>query len=149
MATAFYREAIIEGISVPVGTPEADILQKAAFAGENVLCRLWRMLIVPAAAAGLWFCFAYWKRGWRALFGREKAADPVTFVWVLLWGLLLSVVLRCAIMAYMEAVVFKIGTYLMYQSTAVPLLGLFSLLGAHEAVGRLRIKKMPEKEQNT
>ena len=30
MATAFYREAIIEGISVPVGTPEADILQKAA-----------------------------------------------------------------------------------------------------------------------
>lgn len=30
MATQFYREAIIEGISVPVGTPEADILQKAA-----------------------------------------------------------------------------------------------------------------------
>ena len=30
MATAFYRDAIIEGISVPVGTPEADILQKAA-----------------------------------------------------------------------------------------------------------------------
>lgn len=140
---------IVRGYEAGTDQPYYNILQKAAFAGEKALCWVWRILNIPAAACGLWFAFAHWKKGWRSLFGKEKQADPVFFIWVLLWGLLLSVVLRCAIMAYMEAVVFKIGTYLMYQSTAVPLLGLFSLLGAHEAVGRLRIKKMPEKEQNT
>lgn len=135
---------IVRGYEEGSNRPYYNILQKAAFAGENVLCRLWRILIVPAAAAGLWFCFAYWKRGWRALFGRKKTADPVTFVWVLLWGLLLSVLLRCGMMAYMEIAVFKIGTYLMYQSTAVPLFGLFGLLGAHALCTGLRHKKGPK-----
>ena len=63
---------------------------------------------------------------------------------MLLWGLLLSVLLRCGMMAYMEIAVFKIGTYLMYQSTAVPLFGLFGLLGAHALCTGLRHKKGPK-----
>ena len=64
------------------------------------------------------------------------------------FSLLLSAVLRCGLMAYMEVTAFRIGTYLMYQSTAVPLLGLFGLLGAHEAFCSLRRFKATKKEKN-
>lgn len=111
-----------------------NLLQEASFLGEKILCWVWRILIVPAVGCGIWFAFAYWKKGFLFLFSKEKQLESVFFVWVLLWGLLLSVILRCAIMAYMEVTVFGIGTYLMYQSTAVPLLGLFGVLGANEAV---------------
>jgi hypothetical protein len=49
-------------------------------------------------------------------------------------------------MAYMEVTAFRIGTYLMYQSTAVPLLGLFGLLGVHELFCSLRRQKAAKKE---
>ncbi len=107
----------------------------------HAVCWVWRVLILPAVACGLWFAFAHWKKGWRFLFSKEKELPSTFFVWVLLWGLLLSVLLRCGMMAYMEVTVFRIGTYLMYQSTAVPLLGLFGLLGVYELCAALRKRK--------
>lgn len=111
--------------------PYYNPLQRAAFFGENLLCWLWRILIVPAVLAGLWSAFRLGKKGFGFLFGRGREMPEEYPLWVLLWGLLLSVLLRCAILAYMEVTVFGIGTYIMYLSTAVPLAGLFGLLGVH------------------
>ena len=130
------------GTDLPYHHPIANLSAHAA-------CWLWRILILPAVACGLWFAFAYWKKGFRYLFSESNTPEPAFFVWVLLWGLLLSAVLRCGLMAYMEGTAFRIGTYLMYQSTAVPLLGLFGLLGVHEAICAPRRRKRAEKEQNT
>lgn len=114
--------------------PYHTLLQRAAFTFETVLCWAWRILVVPACLAGLWMAGAGCKKGFAFLFSRRALCQgqpvPCSYpVWVLLWGLGLSVLLRCAIMAYMEVTVFGIGTYLMYLSTAVPLAGLFGLLG--------------------
>lgn len=130
---------MVRGYAAGTDQPYYNPLQKLAFAGETALCWIWRILGLPAAACGLWFAGRYWKRGFRFLFGKEKTPEATFLLWVLLWGLLLSAVLRCALMAYMEVTAFDIGTYLMYQSTAVPLLGLFGLLGVREAFEILRL----------
>lgn len=137
---------MVRGYAAGTDQPYYNLLQRLAFAGETALCQIWRILILPAAACGLWFAFAYWKKGFRFLFAKAAAPEPGFFVWVLLWGLLLSAVLRCGLMAYMEVTAFRIGTYLMYQSTAVPLLGLFGLLGVHELFCSLRRQKAAKKE---
>ena len=129
------------GTDLPYHHPVANL-------SAHVALWVWRILILPSVACGLRFAFAHGKRGFRFLFSKSRTADPTFFVWVLLWGLLLSAVLRCGLMAYMEVTAFRIGTYLMYQSTAVPLLGLFGLLGAYEAVCALRRSKAAKKEKN-
>lgn len=140
---------MVRGYIAGTDQPYYNALQRLAFLAETGLCWIWRLLILPASACGLWFTFAYWKKGFRYLFSGAHTPEPTFFVWILLWGLLLSAVLRCGLMAYMEVTAFRIGTYLMYQSTAVPLLGLFGLLGMHEAICAPRRRKCAEKEQNT
>ena len=145
----YLKSDIVHGYFEGTDRPYCNPLQRLAFLGETALCWVWRILILPAVACGLWFAFAYWKKGFRFLFSKDRTLQPAFFLWVLLWGLLLSAVLRCGLMAYMEVTAFRIGTYLMYQSTAVPLLGLFGLLGAREAIRTLPRGKAAEKEQNT
>lgn len=48
---------------------------------------------------------------------------------VMLLGVLLSVLLRVALISYVEAVSFQVGTYLLYLSSACPLLLLFAAAG--------------------
>lgn len=122
---------IVRGYVAGTDRPYLNILQQACFAGIDVLMWVWRILILPAAALGLWAAFGSWRKSWRQLFGRAPAADgwQAALGWVLLWGLLLSVLLRCVLVAYMEVTAFGIGTYIMYLAAATPLIGLFGLLG--------------------
>ena len=128
--------------------PYYNLLQRAAFGFEDALCLLWRILILPAVAVGLWMACRGGKNGFALLSGKramcEAERNRAAFaVWVLLWGLLLTALLRCGLMAYMEVTAFNIGTYLMYLSTATPLLGLFGLLGVFALSDGLREKNGP------
>jgi hypothetical protein len=140
---AYLRGDIVRGYMAGTDLP---YYHPIANLSAHAVLWIWRIFILPAAACGLWFAFAYWKKGFRFLFSKTHTPEPAFFVWVLLWGLLLSAVLRCGLMAYMEVTAFHIGTYLMYQSTAVPLLGLFGLLGVHELFCSLRRQKAAKKE---
>ncbi len=136
---------IVHGYAEGTDKAYCNPLQRLAFFGEQVLCWAWRILILPAVAAGLWFAFSGCKRGFAALFGPRRTAvfNGDFWRWVLIWGLGLSALLRCALMAYMEVTVFGIGTYLMYLSTAVPLFGLVGLLGAQQLIQSLVKKENP------
>ncbi len=124
---------IVRGYAAGTDKPYQNPLHKLA---ADVLCWAWRILILPAVAAGLWFAFAGCKKGFGTLFGKKKLFRPdgAFWAWVLVWGLVLSGLLRCALMAYMEVTVFGIGTYLMYVSTAVPLFGLAGFLGVSQMI---------------
>lgn len=133
---AYVKGDIVKGYREGSDQPYYNPLQRAAFLLEKLLCWLWRAYIVVALAAALWWAVAGCRQGFGVLFGRRGAdrADAGFWRWVLIWGTCLSALLRCALMAYMEATVFHIGTYLMYLSTAVPLWGLAGLLGLRQAV---------------
>lgn len=112
-----------EGTDLPYFNPKA-------YALEQALCWLWRCFAAVGTVAGLWLAFARFRQGFAALFGRRRPVElPEVCRWVLVWGLGLSALMRCALMSYMEVTVFHIGTYLMYLSTASPLFGLAGLLG--------------------
>lgn len=102
--------------------------QLAAEAGFTLVRWIFRILIWPA----LFFGFRELVRGGKKLFRtlREKrplAADAL--LPVLLLGLLLSVLLRAAMISYIEYTSFRIGTYLLYLAPAGAVLLLFAAVG--------------------
>ena len=87
----------------------------------------------------LFFGFRELVRGGKKLFRtlREKrplAADAL--LPVLLLGLLLSVLLRAAMISYIEYTSFRIGTYLLYLAPAGAVLLLFAAVGVGRWVER-------------
>ncbi len=130
---------IVRGYAAGTDKPYQNPLHKLA---TDILCWSWRILILPAMALALWAVFSGCRQGFGTVFGPRKdmQANESFWRWVLLCGLLLSGLLRCALMAYMEVTVFDIGTYLMYLSTAVPLFGLSGLLGIKQLTERPAVK---------
>ena len=131
---AFLRADMVRGYVAGTDQPYYNPLQRAVFLAEDALCLLWRVCILPAVLAGLWAACRGGKNGFALLLGKKTACGTESSraafaAWVLLWGLLLTALLRCGLMAYMEVTAFAIGTYLMYLSTAVPLLGVCGALG--------------------
>jgi len=132
--------------------PYYNLLQRMAFTVENNIVWIWRVGIVPALifTVGGVVCSGKKKLGW--LFLKDDISDCKMqavkrerfLVWLLICGMLLSALLRCGIMAYMEVTTFGIGTHLMYLSTATPLLGLAGLSGVKWFCDGLYSKKKSE-----
>ncbi|MDO4566532.1 MAG: hypothetical protein Q4B42_04305, partial [Oscillospiraceae bacterium] len=93
---------------------------------------IYKILIWPALALALFALALDLRAAFREL--KEKKPGIVSARAFMLLGLLLSVVLRVAIVSYVEAVSFMIGTYLLYLSSAGPLLLLFATLGTSAAI---------------
>lgn len=182
---AYLKGDIVHGYQEGTDQPYCNLLQRAAFLAERVLCWVWRVFSLAGLCAGVWWAVAGWRRGMAVLFGRrapgkpeetagrgtpaaqktptEAGAKPAAgqalakgkqappdadfWRWVLVWGLGLSAVLRCALMSYMEVTVFRIGGYLMYLSTAVPLFGLAGLLALRQAA--VAYKEYKEHKEKT
>ncbi len=99
---------------------------------------VYRGLIVPLLLLGLAALFLDLRDAVREL--RAKAPGVVSARAVLLLGVALSAILRVAIVSYVEAVSFQIGTYLLYLSSAGPLLLLFGAYGLFAAADRLLLR---------
>lgn len=93
---------------------------------------VYKILIWPALALALYALVCDIKTAVREL--REKRAGVTTARAVMQLGLLLSVLLRVAIVSYIESASFLIGTYLLYFASACPLLLLFCAVGTLRAV---------------
>lgn len=97
-----------------------------------------RILIWPALFLAFWQLGRDAKQVFQSWRRREKAAGLLPAVLQL--GLLLCVVLRVAMISYVEVSSFGIGTYLMYLSSAAPPLLLFAGLGSAGWLQRLAEK---------
>ncbi len=85
-------------------------------------------MIWPALALALCALARDIKNAAREL--KEKRAGVLTARAIMQLGLLLSVLLRVAIVSYIESASFMIGTYLLYFASAGPLLLMFCAVGA-------------------
>lgn len=97
-----------------------------------------------AAAAPLAFCAAL---VWQVLAVVWRRRHPVDWMlWILQLGLLLCVILRAFMIAYVTVSSFTIGTYVMYLASIHPLLLLFCFVGAVRLAG-LRPKGPRQKKE--
>ncbi len=129
-AQAAYLHASPQAEGFVAGTDQIyyNLPQRLAFGLCDVLTWVYRIAVWPLFAAALarmvWALCAFVRKTVcerRFAFGLLCAA--------VLLGLMLSVLLRVGVAAYMEVAAFHIGTYLMYLSSAAPPLLLFCALG--------------------
>lgn len=138
----FLHSRVQSGYRAGTDQPYYNGVQRLLFLLCDSLIWVYRILVWPLLGVA---AVSLWKSGRKAVArAREGAKAPAEGLSaVLLLGLLLSVLLRIGVAAYMEAAAFGIGTYIMYLSAAGPPL----LLGLAIGLGLLewpRLNKHPE-----
>lgn len=116
--------------------PIVQPFQLDAEAKFSAIRWVYKILIWPCLALALYSLVLDIKGAAREL--KEKRAGAITARAVMQLGLLLSVLLRVAIVSYVETASFMIGTYLLYFASAGPLLLLFCAVGTLSAFTRGR-----------
>lgn len=120
----FLNVRVQEGYEEGTDRPYLNPLQKLAFAGCTVLVWLYRVLIWPGLALGLFAMGRGLVRGVRQ-WKRDKKVPLLLLYGLLSFGLLLSVVLRVFVFAYMDVLSFDYGQYMLYLAGGMPPLLLF------------------------
>ncbi|MEG0912611.1 MAG: hypothetical protein RSD19_04505 [Oscillospiraceae bacterium] len=101
--------------------------ERAAGICFSIISWCYRLLIFPALFLGLKFIFSCIVNSANEL--RKKRFTVNGLFSILLLGLLCSILLRVSIVSYTEATNYLIGTYLLYLSSAGPLILLIASLG--------------------
>lgn len=97
----------------------------------SAITDVYRVFIYVGTALGLLTLVLWLRKAQTAMCG------------VMLLGVALSVLLRVGLVSYIEAVSFKVGTYLLYLSSACPLLLLFAALGTAACAVKIA-QKLPK-----
>lgn len=121
---AFLNGPVQKGYVEGGGTPYYGPVRTAVYAFCDMLCWVYRIIIWPLFAFGLWQCALVLATGVKSL-AKEKKLNMHLLYGIILLGLLLSFFLRLFVAAFMEQASFGIGTYEMYLSGGVPALLLF------------------------
>lgn len=121
---AWLHSPVQQGYVAGTSEPYYGTVQKLCFTLCNILIWIYRVLIWPLLALGLYGMVRAIVRGIRAM-GQKRGLSPALLWGILLLGLLLSFVVRAVVAAYMEVAAFGVGTAIMYLSPALPPLLLF------------------------
>ncbi|MEA4911385.1 MAG: hypothetical protein VB092_02080 [Oscillospiraceae bacterium] len=130
----------LSSYSAKAGTDEADYypFQRVGGTVQIGITWLYRILIWPALAC----FFVDFARRVRAFFRSSAYAfGPQGLLLILLLGILMTILLRVGVVAYVEAVNFHIGTQLHYLTGAGVLLLVCAALGAAAALRRIGEKR--------
>lgn len=125
--SSYLHSPVQQGYAEGTSLPYYNIAQRVCFALCDILIWLYRVVVWPLLALALVFTGKVLAAGilqWK----REKRPSLSFATGVVALGLLLSVLLRVGVAAYMEVAAFYIGTYIMYYAAALPPLLLFLLL---------------------
>ncbi len=124
---AFLHNDLSTMVSPDTGAAMYTVEQRDAEMQMRKVTRIYQALIIPMLALAL-MCLGVWiARAIREM--RKKQTGAQTLGAILFLGVFLSILLRIGIVSYIEAVSFQIGTYLLYLSSAGPLILLFAAAG--------------------
>ncbi|MEG0832575.1 MAG: hypothetical protein RSE36_02175 [Oscillospiraceae bacterium] len=101
--------------------------QKMAGTAFSVIAWCYRILIFPLLALGFAALWRDFRKTLHGLKNREQA--PCLMQFAAMTGILLSLILRVAMISYIEVASFKIGTYLLYLGSCGPLILMFAAYG--------------------
>ncbi len=133
--TDFLHTDAYSGVSPDTGKTLYAPAQRRDDAKLSRVTAVYRAVLVPLLTLGLFSLVMDVRDAVREL--KAKKPGIVSARAAMLLGVALSVVLRVAIVSYVEAVSFQIGTYLLYLASAGPLLLLFAGYGLFMAADRL------------
>ncbi len=138
----------LSSYSAKAGTDEADyhFTQRITGTVQVVITWLYRVAIWPALAL---FFMMFAKRVKLFFKDRKNGLGQEGLFTVLLLGFLMTILLRVAAVAYVEAVNFHIGTQLHYLSGAGVLLLICAALGAADLAARLDGKRSVGKAEKS
>lgn len=140
---AFLHSKVQRGYAQGTDQPYFNPLQKIMFLITAGLVWLYRVVIwalLGLAFAAMGKDIGYGIKTLR----KNKKYDIRLLLGILQLGLVLSALLRIAVAGYMEVAAFKIGTYIMYLSPAMPPVLLFAALGTGLFMQRFSPSKTEE-----
>ncbi len=132
-----YTHSILSNHVAKYNTSEVMVFwpQRVVQAIYSVILWIYRILFIPLFIYSLVYMAASAVKGIKRI--KSEGVSVPLMLAVLLFGMLLSAVLRIAVVSYIEVTSFLIGTYLMYLASAGAVLFVFTAAGLGSVTERI------------